>query len=180
MGRRYAIRTRNPWSRYNSYHNDAGARNRTRSDQTSAPTDHSRSSAPTSPSSGQSEPRHTSCPCTTWTVRKSCLGTSARHPDMVQQSRLLAVLSPSPPRWRKDFGCQHLRYSLSHKSNFLNNATTEQAFGHPKKEFYRGRVRLVQAIQGRARCARRPLDHKKRPGTAHPTPEEFRSVSLAT
>lgn len=81
----------------------------------------------------------------------------SRHPDMEQQKRLLAMLAPklpagaSPvlhsdmgwqyrhPWWRERLGELGIRQSMSRKGNCLDNAATEQVFGHLKDEFYRDR-----------------------------------------
>lgn len=81
----------------------------------------------------------------------------SRHPDMEQQKRLLAMLAPklpagaSPvlhsdmgwqhqhPWWRERLGELGIRQLMSRKGNCLDNAATEQVFGHLKDEFYRDR-----------------------------------------
>ena len=81
----------------------------------------------------------------------------SRHPDMEQQKRLLAMLAPklpagaSPvlhsdmgwrhqhPWWRERLGELGIRQPMSRKGNCLDNAATEQVFGHLKDEFYRDR-----------------------------------------
>ena len=43
------------------------------------------------------------------------------------------------PWWRKELERLNIRQSMSRKGNCLDNAATEQVFGHLKDEFYRGR-----------------------------------------
>ncbi|WP_347011043.1 IS3 family transposase, partial [Bifidobacterium dentium] len=81
----------------------------------------------------------------------------SRHPDMGQQRRLLAMLEArlpgganpilhsdmgwqyQHPWWRGELERLGIRQSMSRKGNCLDNAATEQVFGHLKDEFYRGR-----------------------------------------
>lgn len=78
-------------------------------------------------------------------------------PDMAQQARMLDELLPkipegAAPTMHSDRGWQyqHASYtsrleaagivqSMSRKANCIDNAATEQLFGHVKDEFYRGR-----------------------------------------
>lgn len=78
-------------------------------------------------------------------------------PDMAQQVRMLDELLPkipegATPNMHSDRGrqYQHASYtsrleaagivqSMSRKANCIDNAATEQLFGHVKDEFYRGR-----------------------------------------
>ncbi|KOA54231.1 hypothetical protein BAAA27672_07385 [Bifidobacterium animalis subsp. animalis ATCC 27672] len=77
-------------------------------------------------------------------------------PDLGQQRRLLARLADRLPRdarpvlhsdmgwqyqhrwWRGELERLGIRRSMSRKGNCLDNAATEQVFGHLKDEFYRG------------------------------------------
>ena len=86
-----------------------------------------------------------------------CHGIASRHPDMAQQQRLLAMLEEKLPEgadpilhsdmgwqyqhdwWRNRLGELNIRQSMSRKGNCIDNAATEQVFGHLKDEFYRGR-----------------------------------------
>ena len=43
------------------------------------------------------------------------------------------------PWWRERLGELGIRQSMSRKGNCLDNAATEQVFGHLKDEFYRDR-----------------------------------------
>lgn len=123
----------------------------------------------------------------------------SRHPDMGQQRRLLAMLEArlpgganpilhsdmgwqyQHPWWRGELERLGIRQSMSRKGNCLDNAATEQVFGHLKDEFYRGREfdsyeqfkRELDAYVIHWNTRRRQIRLE-----GH-TPEEFRSVSLA-
>ena len=83
--------------------------------------------------------------------------------------------------WRKELERPGIRRSMSRKGNCLDNAATEQVFGHLKDEFYRGRVfdsyeqfkRELDAYIIHWNTRRRQIRLEGR------TPEEFRSMSLA-
>lgn len=82
----------------------------------------------------------------------------SRSPNMAQQKRLLDRLAAelpegaSPvlhtdmgwqyqhPAWTERTEAMGVRRSMSRKGNCLDNAATEQVFGHLKDEFYRGRT----------------------------------------
>lgn len=83
----------------------------------------------------------------------------SRSPDLGQQKCLPAMLAERLPAgaepilhsdmgewqyqhqwWRKELERLGIRQSMSRKGNCLDNAATEQVFGHLKDEFYRGRV----------------------------------------
>ena len=124
----------------------------------------------------------------------------SRHPDMKQQKRLLAMLESELPDganpilhsdmgwqyqhpwWRRELERLNIRQSMSRKGNCLDNAATEQVFGHLKDEFYKGRE-----FDSYTRF-KRELDayivhwNTKRRQTrleGH-TPAEYRDMSLAT
>ena len=123
----------------------------------------------------------------------------SRHPDMDQQKRLLAMLAERLPAgtepilhsdmgwqyqhrwWREELGRLGIRQSMSRKGNCLDNAATEQVFGHLKDEFYRGREfdsyerfkHELDAYIVHWNTRRRQIRLEGR------TPEEFRSMSLA-
>ena len=83
--------------------------------------------------------------------------------------------------WRDELGRLGIRQSMSRKGNCLDNAATEQVFGHLKDEFYRGREfdsyerfkRELDAYIVHWNTRRRQIRLE-----GH-TPEEFRSMSLA-
>ncbi len=83
--------------------------------------------------------------------------------------------------WRDELERLGIRQSMSRKGNCLDNAATEQVFGHLKDEFYRGRVfdsferfkAELDAYIVHWNTRRRQIRLEGR------TPEEFRSMSLA-
>lgn len=115
----------------------------------------------------------------------------SRSPDLGQQKRLPAGAEPilhsdmgwqyQHQWWRKELERPGIRRSMSRKGNCLDNAATEQVFGHLKDEFYRGRVfdsyeqfkRELDAYIIHWNTRRRQIRLE-----GH-TPEEFRSMSLA-
>ena len=123
----------------------------------------------------------------------------SRSPDLGQQKRLPAMLAERLPAgaepilhsdmgwqyqhqwWRKELERPGIRRSMSRKGNCLDNAATEQVFGHLKDEFYRGREfdsyeqfkRELDAYIVHWNTRRRQIRLEGR------TPEEFRSMSLA-
>ena len=115
----------------------------------------------------------------------------SRSPDLGQQKRLPAGAEPilhsdmgwqyQHQWWRKELERLGIRHSMSRKGNCLDNAATEQVFGHLKDEFYRGRVldsferfkAELDAYIVHWNTRRRQIRLEGR------TPEEFRSMSLA-
>lgn len=115
----------------------------------------------------------------------------SRSPDLGQQKRLPAGAEPilhsdmgwqyQHQWWRKELERPGIRRSMSRKGNCLDNAATEQVFGHLKDEFYRGRVldsferfkAELDAYIVHWNTRRRQIRLEGR------TPEEFRSMSLA-
>ena len=116
----------------------------------------------------------------------------SRSPDLGQQKRLPAGAEPilhsdmgewqyQHQWWRKELERLGIRQSMSRKGNCLDNAATEQVFGHLKDEFYRGREfdsyeRFkheldVYIVHWNTRRRQIRLEGR--------TPEEFRSMSLA-
>ena len=83
--------------------------------------------------------------------------------------------------WRDELERLDIRQSMSRKGNCLDNAATEQVFGHLKDEFYRGREfdsyerfkHEPDAYIVHWNTRRRQIRLEGR------TPEEFRSMSLA-
>ena len=73
--------------------------------------------------------------------------------------------------WRDELERLGIRQSMSRKGNCLDNAATEQVFGHLKDEFYRGREFDSYIVHWNTRRRQIRLE-------GH-TPEEFRSMSLA-
>lgn len=113
----------------------------------------------------------------------------SRSPDLGQQKRLPAMLAERLPAgaepilhsdmgwqyqhqwWRDELGRLGIRQSMSRKGNCLDNAATEQVFGHLKDEFYRGREFDSYIVHWNTRRRQIRLEGR--------TPEEFRSMSLA-
>ena len=114
----------------------------------------------------------------------------SRSPDLGQQKCLPAMLAERLPAgaepilqsdmgewqyqhqwWRKELERLGIRQSMSRKGNCLDNAATEQVFGHLKDEFYRGREFDSYIVHWNTRRRQIRLE-------GH-TPEEFRSMSLA-
>ena len=73
--------------------------------------------------------------------------------------------------WRDELGRLGIRQSMSRKGNCLDNAATEQVFGHLKDEFYRGREFDSYIVHWNTRRRQIRLEGR--------TPEEFRSMSPA-
>lgn len=72
--------------------------------------------------------------------------------------------------WRDELGRLGIRQSMSRKGNCLDNAATEQVFGHLKDEVLpRPCVRLVRTVQTRAGRLHHPLEHQTTPDTTRGT-----------
>ncbi len=103
----------------------------------------------------------------------------SRSPDLGQQRRLLAMLAERLPAgaepilhsdmgwqyqhqwWRDELEHLGIRQSMSRKGNCLDNAATEQVFGHLKDEVSpRPGVRLVRTVQTRTGRLHHPLEHQ--------------------
>ena len=121
--------------------------------------------------------------------------------NMEQQKRLLAMLAERLPAdtgpilhsdmgcqyqhpwWRKEFERLGIRQSMSRKGNCLDNAATEQVFGHLKDE---GRVLQGADVRDSYEQFKRELDayivhlstRRRQIRLEGRTPEEFRSMSL--
>lgn len=120
-------------------------------------------------------------------------------PDMAQQVRMLdELLSKIPegaaPTMHSDRGWQyqHASYtsrleaagivqSMSRKANCIDNAATEQLFGHVKDEFYRGRE--WETFEDFKRDLEEYIVHwntsRRQVRLKGLTPEEFRDQALA-
>lgn len=89
-----------------------------------------------------------------------------RRPDMDQQKRLPAgagLMLHSGMGWQyqhqwwmKELERFGIRQSMSRRGNCLDNAATEQVFGHLKDEFYRGRYERSNASWMRTSCTGTP------------------------
>ena len=150
MGLRCAIRSGNPWKRYDSYRGETGdhVHNLLKRDFTAdrpfAKLGTDVTEFKVAGSKAYLAPVYdmASKEIVAWDV--------SRSPDLGQQKRLLAMLAE--PILHSDMGWQYqhqwwrdelerlgIRQSMSRKGNCLDNAATEQVFGHLKDEFYRGR-----------------------------------------
>lgn len=120
-------------------------------------------------------------------------------PDLAQQHRMLdrlleALPDGAAPTMHSDMGWQYqhesytsrlegagITQSMSRKGNCIDNAATEQLFGHVKDEFYRGREwgsfgdfkRDLEEYIAHWNARRRQVRLKGL------TPEEFRNRALA-
>ena len=119
-----------------------------------------------------------------------------RHPDgmagdaPVRQVDQQAHVRPAPADmgwqyqhqwWRDELERLGIRQSMSRKGNCLDNAATEQVFGHLKDEFYRGRgfdsyERFKAELDA---CIVHWNTRRRQIRLEGHTPEEFRSMSLA-
>ena len=120
-------------------------------------------------------------------------------PDMAQQARMLDELLPkipegAAPTMHSDRGWQyqHASYtsrleaagivqSMSRKANCIDNAATEQLFGHVKDEFYRGRE--WKTFEDFKRDLEEYIVHwntsRRQVRLKGLTPEEYRNQALA-
>lgn len=200
MGLKCPIRAANPWRRYGSYGGDTGGR---------VPNPLKRDFGADGPfaklgadvaefkvagSKAYLAPVYDMAgkEITAWDV--------SRHPDMEQRKRLLAMLGDKLPDganpilhsdmgwqcrhpwWRKELERLNIRRSMSRKGNCLDNAATEQVFGHLKDEFYRGREfdsyeRFKSELDDYIIHWNTKRRQIRLEGHA---PEEYRSMSLAT
>ena len=199
MGLRCAIRSRNPWRRYSSYRGETGdhVHNLLKRDFDAArPFSKLGTDVTEFKVAGG---KAYLAPVYDMASKEIVAWDVSRSPDLGQQRRLLAMLAERLPAgaepilhsdmgwqyqhrwWRDELERLGIRQSMSRKGNCLDNAATEQVFGHLKDEFYRGREfdsyeqfkRELDAYIIHWNTRRRQI----RLG-GH-TPEEFRSMSLA-
>lgn len=156
MGLRCRIRAANPWRRYSSYRGDSGGRvpdllkrdftaerpfAKLGTDVTEFKVAGGKAYLAPVYDMGSKE-------IVAWDISRSL--------DLEQQKRLLAMLAERLPAgaapiprpdmgwqyqhkwWRDRLGELGIRQSMSRKGNCLDNAATEQVFGHLKDEFHRG------------------------------------------
>lgn len=157
MGLRCAIRAANPWRRYNSYKGEAGGRVPNllgRDFDADGPFAKLGTDVTEFKVAGG---KAYLAPVYDMASKEIVAWDVSRHPDMGQQRRLLAMLETRLPAganpilhsdmgwqyqhpwWRDRLGRLNIRQSMSRKGNCLDNAATEQVFGHLKDEFYRNR-----------------------------------------
>ena len=198
MRLRYAIRSRNPWKRYNSYRGDEGGHvhNLPERDFDAA---RPFSKLGTDVTEFKVAGSKYLAPVHDMASKEIVARDVSRSPDLGRQRRLLAMLAERLPAgaepilhsdmgwqyqhqwWRDELERLGIRQSMSRKGNCLDNAATEQVFGHLKDEFYRGREfdsyerfkHEPDAYIVHWNTRRRQIRLEGR------TPEEFRSMSLA-
>ena len=199
MGLRCAIRSRNPWRRYDSYRGETGdhVHNLLERDFDSARPFSKLGTDVTEFKVAGSKAYL--APVYDMASKEIVARDVSRSPDLGRQRRLLAMLAERLPAgaepilhsdmgwryqhqwWRGELDRLGIRQSMSRKGNCLDNAATEQVFGHLKDEFYRGREfdsyeqfkRELDAYIIHWNTRRRQIRLE-----GH-TPEEFRSMSLA-
>lgn len=199
MGLRCAIRSRNPWRRYSSYRGETGnhVHNLLERD---FDADRPFSKLGTDVTEFKvAGSKAYLAPVYDMASKEIVAWDVSRSPDLGQQKRLPAMLAERLPAgvepilhsdmgwqyqhqwWRGELERLGIRQSMSRKGNCLDNAATEQVFGHLKDEFYRGREfdsyeqfkRELDAYIVHWNTRRRQIRLE-----GH-TPEEFRSMSLA-
>lgn len=198
MGLRCRIRAANPWRRYNSYRGEQGGR---------VPDLLKRDFHADRPFSKLGTDvtefkvaggKAYLAPVYDMASKEIVAWDVSRSPDLGQQKRLLAMLGArlpdganpilhsdmgwqyQHPWWRERLRELNIRQSMSRKGNCLDNAATEQVFGHMKDEFYRDREfdsyeqfgRELDAYIVHWNTKRRQIRLE-----GH-TPEEYRSMSL--
>ena len=157
MGLRCAIRSGNPWKRYDSYRGETGdhVHNLLRRDFGAArPFSKLGTDVTEFKVAGG---KAYLAPVYDMASKEIVAWDVSRSPDLGQQKRLLAMLAERLPAgaepilhsdmgwqyqhqwWRDELERLGIRQSMSRKGNCLDNAATEQVFGHLKDEFYRGR-----------------------------------------
>lgn len=124
---------------------------------------------------------------------------ASTRPDLDQQKLLLDRLEARLPEgadpilhsdmgwpyrhdhWRGRLKADGIRQSMSRKGNCLDNAATEQVFGHLKDEFYRGR--RFDSLDRFMRELDEYIIHwntrRRQVALGGLTPDEYRRVSLA-
>ena len=157
MGLRCQIRARNPWKHYSSYRGDSGGyvRNLLKRDFTAGKPFEKLGTDVTE--FRVAATKAYLAPVYDMASKEIIAWDVSQHPDLAQQHRLLTMLEArlqedAHPILHSDRGWQYqhrwwrqrlkelgIRQSMSRKGNCLDNAATEQVFGHLKDEFYTGR-----------------------------------------
>ncbi len=167
MGIRCGIRRRGSRRRYSSYRGLVGSTFENVIARDFGAEGRGRSSAPTSPSSRWPAPRPTA-PVLDFCTKEIVASDISTSPGLAQQHRMLdrlleALPDGAAPTMHSDMGWQYqhesytsrlegagITQSMSRKGNCVDNAATEQLFGHVKDEFYRGReVGRLRGLQAR-------------------------------
>ena len=199
MGLRCAIRSRNPWRRYSSYRGETGdhVHNLLKRDFDAARPFSKLGTDVTEFKVAGAKAYW--APVLDFCTKEIVASDISTSPDLAQQHRMLdrlleALPGGAAPTMHSDMGWQYqhesytsrlegagITQSMSRKGNCIDNAATEQVFGHLKDEFYRGREfdsyeqfkRELDAYIIHWNTRRRQIRLE-----GH-TPEEFRSMSLA-
>ena len=148
-GLRCAIRSRNPWRRYSSYRGETGDRVHNLPERDfDAARPFSRLGTDVIEFKVAGAKAYLA-PVYDMASKEIVAWDVSRSPDLGQQKRLPAGAEPilhsdmgwqyQHQWWRKELERLGIRQSMSRKGNCLDNAATEQVFGHLKDEFYRGR-----------------------------------------
>lgn len=149
MGLRCAIRSRNPWRRYGSYRGETGdhVHNLLERDFDAARPFSKLGTDVTEFKVAGSKAYL--APVYDMASKEIVARDVSRSPDLGRQKRLPAGAEPilhsdmgwryQHQWWRDELERLGIRQSMSRKGNCLDNAATEQVFGHLKDEFYRGR-----------------------------------------
>lgn len=200
MGLKCPIRAANPWRRYSSYRGDTGGKvpNPLKRDfGADGPFEKLGTDVTEFKVAGS---KAYLAPVYDMASKEITAWDAGRHPDMNQQKRLLAMLGDKLPDganpilhsgmgwqyqhpwWRKELERLNIRRSMSRKGNCLDNAATEQVFGHLKDEFYRGReFDSYEQFKSELDAYIIHWNTKRRQIRLEGhTPEEYRSMSLAT
>lgn len=199
MGLRCQIRRANPWRRYSSYRGDSGGfvpNVLSRNFHAARPFEKLGTDVTEFKVAGG---KAYLAPVYDMASKEILAWDISPHPDMAQQMRLLRMLegrlpAGSAPVLHSDMGWQYqhvlwrewlrdhgIVQSMSRKGNCLDNAATEQVFGHLKDEFYTGREfdsyrQFKQELTEYITYWNTKRRQKRIKGL---TPEEYRSMSLA-
>ena len=187
MGLRCAIRSRNPWRRYSSYRGETGdhVHNLLKRDFDAArPFSKLGTDVTEFKVAGG---KAYLAPVYDMASKEIVARDVSRSPDLGRQRRLLAMLAERLPAgaepilhsdmgwqyqhqwWRDELERLGIRQSMSRKGNCLDNAATEQVFGHLKEVLPRPGVRLVRTVQTRTGRLHHPLEHQTAPDTTRGT-----------
>lgn len=199
MGLRCAIRSRNPWRRYSSYRGETGDRVHNlpeRDFDAARPFSKLGTDVTEFKVAGA---KAYWAPVLDFCTKEIVASDISTSPDLAQQHRMLdrlleALPDGAAPTMHSDMGWQYqhesytsrlegagITQSMSRKGNCIDNAATEQLFGHVKDEFYRGREwgsfgdfkRDLEGYIAHWNTRRRQVRLKGL------TPEEFRNRALA-
>lgn len=199
MGLECRIRRPNPYRKYSSYRGETGARveNLLNRDFT-ADRPWVKLGTDVTEFRGRRRARRIRLPYTIWDPRRSWPGTSAGIPTWPSSGAWLAMLEEKLPEdadpilhsdmgwqyrhqwWRDRLAGLNIRQSMSRKGNCIDNAATEQVFGHLKDEFHAGReFASYEQFKNELDAYIIHWNTKRRQIRLEGhTPEEFRNMSL--